>query len=129
MSISMENSASSDNIELNIEKIPDTITSDSPALAGDNLEAAQIATAIAASKLEKQEGDTVISSPEDSSTDDEDSHDLLKRPNNMPCQGFHKEIVKKKGTTNRIHIYIYPPAEHAYIIRKAINDDKIKNKR
>ena len=44
----MENSASSDNIELNIEKIPDTITSDSPALAGDNLEAAQIATAIAA---------------------------------------------------------------------------------
>jgi DNA-directed RNA polymerase I, II, and III subunit RPABC2 len=125
----MENSASSDNIELNIEKLPDAITSDSPALAGDNLEAAQIATAIAVSKLEKQEGDTVISSPEDSSTDDEDSHDLLKRPNNMPCQGFHKEIVKKKGTTNRIHIYIYPPAEHADIIRKAINDDKIKNKR
>ncbi len=129
MSISMENSASSDNIELNIEKLPDAITSDSPALAGDNLEAAQIATAIAVSKLEKQEGDTVVSSPEDSSTDDEDSHDLLKRPNNMPCQGFHKEIVKKKGTTNRIHIYIYPPAEHADIIRKAINDDKIKNKR
>jgi len=129
MSISMENSASADNIELNIEKIPDTITSDSPALAGDNLEAAQIATAIAASKLEKQEGDTNVSSPADSSTSDEESNDLLKRPNNIPCQGFHKEIIKKKGSANRIHIYIYPPVEHANIIKKAINDDKIKNKR
>ena len=106
MSISMENSASSDNIELNIEKIPDTITSDSPALAGDNLEAAQIATAIAASKLEKQEGDTNVSSPADSSTSDEESNDLLKRPNNIPCQGFHKEIIKKKGG-DESHSYLY----------------------
>ena len=117
MSISMENSASADNIELNIEKIPDTITSDSPALAGDNLEAAQIATAIAASKLEKQEGDTNVSSPEDSSTSDEESHDLLKRPNNIPCQGFHKEIIKKKGATNRIHIYIFPPASRDIVFK------------
>lgn len=122
MSISMENSSPADNIELNIEKIPNTLANDSPPSANDNLEAAQLATTLAVSKLEeKQEGD--------SSTDDGDDIDLLKRPNNIPCKGFHKEIVKKKGAPNRIHIYIYPPAEHADIIRKAINDDKIKNKR
>ena len=40
-----------------------------------------------------------------------------------------KEIIRKKGATNRIHIYIYPPAEHMEIIKAAVKDDKIKNKR
>jgi len=110
MSIALENSSPSDNIELNIEKIPD-----------GTLKASTI------------EDDIIDSSPTNLSVNVDENEDeinnLLKRPNNMPCKGFHKEIIKKKGSANRIHIYIYPPAEHADIIRKAINDDKIKNKR
>ena len=131
MSNSMENSTTTDNLELNIEELPNIITSNPRPAAADIQEASQIVTAAAESKFEqKEEADNTVSSPTSSSAGDEDDEvNLLKRPNNLPCKGFHKEIIKKKGQPNRIHIYIYPPAEHADIIRKALNDDKIKNKR
>ena len=111
MSIAIENNTSSNNLELNIEEIPNTLLSSHP--SADNVQ-----------ESEKMSGDAI----KDDSNDDI-INKLLKRPNNLPCKGFHKEIIKKKGGGNRIHIYIYPPKEHADIIRKAIDDDKIKNKR
>ena len=134
MSISLQKSSPSENLELKIEELPDAVTTDAPPLPpGDPQEATQIAAALVASKLQ-QEGDDISSPPTNTSAADEGDEDderalLLKRPNNIPCKGFHKEIIRKKGATNRIHIYIYPPAEHAEIIREAIKDDKIKNKR
>ena len=131
MSNSMENSTTTDNLELNIEELPNIITSNPRPAAADIQEASQIVTAAAESKFEqKEEADNTVSSPTSSSAGDEDDEvNLLKRPNNIPSKEFHKENKKKKGQPNRIHIYIYPPAEHADIIRKALNDDKIKNKR
>lgn len=114
MSNSMEHTTSSDNLELNIEELPNIITG-----VDAHEEASQIASAAAESKLEQQKD----------SEEEDDEINLLKRPNNLPCKGFHKEIIKKKGQANRIHIYIYPPAEHADIVKKVLNDDKIKNKR
>ena len=114
MSNSMEHTTSSDNLELNIEELPNIITG-----VDAHEEASQIASAAAESKLEQQKD----------SEEEDDEINLLKRPNNLPCKGFHKEIIKKKGHANRIHIYIYPPAAHADIVKKVLNDDKIKNKR
>ena len=105
-------SLTTENLELNIEELPNTPTTIAPPAP----EAPQIAPVVDASKLEEDE-------------EDDDSTRLLKRPNNIPCKGFHKEIIQKKGQPNRIHIYIYPPKEHTKILMDAIDDDKIKNKR
>ena len=121
MNSSLEKTPVSENLELNIEKLPDPVIMDaSPLSAGDPLEAAQIGAAIATSKLEQEGHDEISPSPTNIDTEDDERTQLLKRPNNIPCKGFHKEIIKKQGEGNRIHIYIYPPAEHADIIKAAI---------
>ena len=103
MSNSMEHTTSSDNLELNIEELPNIITG-----VDAHEEASQIASAAAESKLEQQKD----------SEEEDDEINLLKRPNNLPCKGFHKEIIKKKGQANRIHIYIYIRLQNMPILLK-----------
>jgi len=54
---------------------------------------------------------------------------LLIRPNNIPCLGFHKEIIRRKDNLNRIQIFIHPPPEHAKRESKEgfASNDSIKN--
>lgn len=54
---------------------------------------------------------------------------LLIYPNNIPCKGFHKEIIPNMDNPKHIHVYIYPPEAHKKIIIRALDDTKIKNKR
>ena len=87
MSNSLENSTTTDNLELNIEELPDIITFNPPPTAAADLqEAAQIATAAAASKFgQKEEADGIqYHRPRSSSEegDEDDEINLLKRPNN-----------------------------------------------
>ena len=54
---------------------------------------------------------------------------LLIRPNNIPCLGFHKEIIRRKDNPNRIQIFIHPPPEHTKRESKEgfASNDSIKN--
>ena len=53
--------------------------------------------------------------------------DLLQRPNNIPFEGYHKEIMPRPNKPGRINVNIYPPIQHQNIIGTTDDDYKLKN--
>ena len=48
--------------------------------------------------------------------DEEEYRKLAERPNNIPCVGYHKEIVERDNDSEHVDRYIHPPPEllHKY---------------
>lgn len=63
----------------------------------------------------------------DEKPEEEDLEHLLERPNNIPCEGFHKEIVQRTDDPKHIDMYIYPPAAHAEVTHKATKTNKLRS--
>ena len=59
--------------------------------------------------------------------EEEDLEHLLERPNNIPCAGYHKEIVQRTDDPKHIDMYIYPPAAHAEVTHKATKTNKLRS--
>ena len=93
-------------------------------------------------QLEKEmEGEAPISlsDPQDSPSDSDEEEEegeaeeeeniekLLERPNNIPCEGFHKEIVQRTDNPKRVDMYIYPPPDHAEVTHKAAKSNKLRS--
>ena len=81
---------------------------------------------------EKEEKEEEKEEEEEEKEEDEEEEEEafateLMRPNNIPCEGFHKEIVQRSDNPKRIHMYIYPPEDQKKITKEAIGDYKIKN--
>ena len=45
----------------------------------------------------------------DEEDDEEELQQLMIKPNNIPCKGFHKEVVRRTDNTSRVDIYIFTP--------------------
>ena len=63
----------------------------------------------------------------DDEPEEEDLEHLLERPNNIPCEGYHKEIVQRTDDPKHIDMYIYPPADHAEVTQKATKTNKLRS--
>ena len=118
-----------DNLKLKIEELANTDPPPSPISAGDVPETLQIFPLVTTNKLEEGDAPIIPNLIYPIVNEEDDSAQLLNRPNNIPCKDFHKEIIQKPGHPNRINIYIYPPKQHTEILIEATGDNKIKNKR
>ena len=81
--------------------------------------------------IDESLGDDIVESESESATDpvslESTEIDLLQRPNNIPFDGYHKEIMPRPNKPGRINVYIYPPVEHQNIIKTTDEEYKLKN--
>ena len=66
----------------------------------------------AAEEGEEEEGEE----EEGAAEDEEEYRKLAEKPNNIPCVGYHKEIVERANEPEHVDMYIHPPPEllHKY---------------
>ena len=77
---------------------------------------------------EDEEEDSKGGEEEDEEGDQEEDNSLthlLKRPNNIPCIGFHKEIIRRDDNQKRINILIHPPVEHVGFLKDVLREARV----
>lgn len=82
------------------------------------------------SSLPPEEADMLVIQPdiaEEHVSEEETLEKLLIRPNNIPCIGFHKEIVKRTDNPKRVDMYIYPPPDQTAITKRATNSNTLRS--
>jgi hypothetical protein len=71
---------------------------------------------------------------EEDSDEEEDVLDfssiLMIKPNNIPCEGFHKEVVRRTDNTSRVDMYIFTPTylteKHSSLKKKLRSASDVK---